>query len=415
MTPTTTYTRPASVKIENREAWLMAATERLIGRILDEGGVRPTNLRVSCGWPSRKALLTASSKSRTLGQAWAPQASEDKTREIFITPALADEVRVMDVLLHELIHVCLPVEVGHKHPFPSIAKAVGLEGKPTATVASEELVEELRVIAHELGRYPHEKLDVEPGTKKPGRMVKGSCPDCGNIFYGSRTAWEAALPECGVCRVPYVVEPSLEQAVAWGLTEAVDTEPLENVATTVELKTRDGRFTLRTTKTGKREGLWAVTDHEAVEVATRFLTGVDVVQYADRWAYRRDRADALAFIAAIRSGEVSWDDVEAEDDEDDGEVDLFDPELDAPLTDEELDGFLFLGDDEDENPDYPEDMPLPDVEVDLDGLTNVERAKLFTTRPATESEYAEVERIRDESGARKSASIIAAGGEGAMD
>src|SRR5690349_21884778 len=106
--PTTTYNRPTEVKTSNREAWLQRASDHLLGRVLEAGGEKPSKLRVSCGWPSKKALPTASSASRTLGQAWASEASEDKAREIFISPALAEECRVLDVLLHELIHACLP-------------------------------------------------------------------------------------------------------------------------------------------------------------------------------------------------------------------------------------------------------------------------------------------------------------------
>ena len=394
----TTYTRPTEKKTSNREAWLMKAADLLLGRVLDAGGEKPTTLRVSCGWPSRSALKTASSTRRTLGQAWHSSASEDQAREVFISPALAEECRVLDVLLHELIHACLPADAGHGPAFQKIMREVGLAGKPTATVASDELLDELRVMAHELGRYPHEKLDLEPGPRKPGRMVKGYCPDCGTILYGSRAAWDNALPSCGVCATEYVVEPSPEQAAHWGLAPAAEGEKLENVSATVEMKTTDGRFTVRTTKTGKREGAWLVTDHEADVVRARRFgqtdenpLGVLVEEYEARWTYRRDRADALAFIAAIRSGELGWDAIEqAEEDEDFEEVD--DDELDAPLTDDELERLLYLDEGEEEDPDY-EDGHLD---------------------PELEESYAKQTALREASGARTSARIIS-GEEKALD
>jgi hypothetical protein len=405
--PTTTYTRPADVKIANREAWLMSAAERLWGRIIAEGGERPQKCRVSCGWPSKSALMTASSRSRVLGQAWSPDASEDKAREVFISPALADEVQVMDVLLHELIHAALPHDAGHGPAFQYVMKRVGLEGKPTATVAGEELVEDLRVIAHELGRYPHEKLDSTPGVKKPGRMVKGECPDCGNILYGSRAAWEAALPVCGICQTDYVVHPSPEQAAHWGLKPAEHVEALVNVSTTVELKTRDGRFTMRSTKSGGREGTWSVTDHEATPTGTEPRSVVvigeggqpervetEVATFDPRWTIRRTREDAVAFIAAIRSGDMTWDAVELVDDE----VELIDEsDLDDVLgpVGEWGEDDDFLGDDEDEDALYE------------DGT--------FDGDPEAEATFEREAAKRDASGTRKSEAIIAAGGEGALD
>jgi hypothetical protein len=282
-------------------------------------------------------------------------------------------------------------------------RQVGLAGKPTATVASDELLEELRVLAHELGRYPHEKLDLEPGPRKPGRMVKGSCPDCGTILYGSRTAWDNALPECGVCGTPYTVEPSPEQAAHWGLAPADEVEPLENVSTTVELKTTDGRFTLRSTKVGKREGSWLVTDHQAVEVAARRVMqtdenplGVLVTEYAERWTARADRADALGFIAALRSGALTWDDVADEADDDDFEdedVDLDDEDVWGKLGewDDDPDGD-HLGEDEDEEPDYEDGRIAPEEEADYERLTA----------------------YREEAG-RRTSEKIASGDEEAMD
>ena len=388
-TTTTTYTRPSEVKINNREAWLLAAADRLWNDVTAAGGERPKNFRVSCGWPSKSALRTASSRSRRIGEAWHSEASEDQAREVFISPALADEVEVMAVLLHEMIHAALPADAGHGPAFQAIMRKVRLGGKPTATVPTEELTEDLRVAAHELGRYPHEKLDSTPRAKKPGRMVKGYCPDCGNILYGSRAAWDNAIPSCSVCNATYVVDPSPEQAAAWGISPAAEAETLENVTTMIELRTKDGRFTLRTTKSGGREGHWTVTDHEAIEVGTREAVGVELTTFEPRWTYRQNRADALAFIAAIREGDVTWDDVELADDEDEDfdEVDL--GELgDWTADDDDLD----LAEDEEEEPDY-EDGHISEDE---------------------EAAYERITALREASGEAKSRQI-ATGGEGAMD
>jgi hypothetical protein len=403
---TTTYSRPEKAKTDNRETWLKQAAEHLWGGIIEAGGERPAKFSVTCGWPSKKALMTASSGSRTLGQAWASEASEDAAREVFISPALAEECRVLDVLLHEMIHTALPMGAGHGPAFQAIMRKVGLTGKPTATVASDELLAELGVLAHELGRYPHEKLDIAPGVKKPGRMVKGECPECGNILYGSRQAWEI-VPSCGYCNVPYVVMPSDEQAAHWGLKPSEHAERLVNVSTTVELKTKDGRFVLRSTKSGGKDGAWHVTDLEAVKTGTELRSVVivgenghpesvdaEVSTYDVRWCYRPTREDALAFIGAIRSGAVAWDDIEVETEEFE-ELDADDlDDLLGPVGEWDEDDD-YLGEDEDEDPDYP------------DGH--------FEGDPEAEAVFEKESAKRDASGTAKSERIIAAGGQGAMD
>ena len=399
--PATTYNRPTEVKTANRESWLQKAADLLLGRVLEAGGDKPSKLRVSCGWPSKRALPTASSAQRTLGQAWYSEASEDAAREVFISPALAEECRVMDVLLHELIHACLPSDAGHGPAFQKIMRDVGLAGKPTATVASDELLDELRVLAHELGRYPHEKLDLEPGPRKPGRMVKGYCPDCETILYGSRASWDNALPNCGNCATPYVIEPTVAQAATWGLREEAPTEKLVNVTAYAELRTTDGRFTLRSTKRGGVEGAWAVTDHQAIETGRRAVSQIDdegrdveteVVEFDERWTSRHTREDALAFVAAIRSGEVAWSDVEPETEAIDEDVDLDDESVWGELGDWGDGEDDLLADDEVEVPDYE------------DGLID----------PDEEEAYAKATILREASGARTSARIIS-GEEKALD
>jgi hypothetical protein len=49
-----------------------------------------------------------------------------------------DPVRVLDVLLHEMIHAARPND-GRRGDFPKLAKRVGLTGRMTATVAGPEL------------------------------------------------------------------------------------------------------------------------------------------------------------------------------------------------------------------------------------------------------------------------------------
>ena len=186
---------------DNREAWLNAAVEKL-WPLFDEvaPGPRPRVL-VSTGWPSKKG--TASGR-RSIGQCWSRKASVDgETNHIFISPMLGSEVDALETLIHELIHAQDDCEHQHKGPFVRLMRGVGLEGKPTATVAGEQLRAKLGEIAEELGEYPHKALTPNAEIKKQStRMIKLVCHDCTDDDgkpYTVRTTrkWiEYGLPKC---------------------------------------------------------------------------------------------------------------------------------------------------------------------------------------------------------------------------
>lgn len=80
-------------------------------------------------------------------------------------------------------------------------KAVGLAGKPTATVVDEGtlLYASLEEIASALGKYPHRKLNPQSSeAKQSTRMKKIMCVECGCIVRMTRK-WlaEAGCPTCG--------------------------------------------------------------------------------------------------------------------------------------------------------------------------------------------------------------------------
>ena len=65
-----------------------------------------------------------------------------------------DPSRVLDVLLHEMIHAIVP-KADHRVEFRVLAKRVGLTGKMTATVAGPELKHKLdRLLADRLAPMP---------------------------------------------------------------------------------------------------------------------------------------------------------------------------------------------------------------------------------------------------------------------
>lgn len=163
-------------KTITREEWLVSAVAALTP-LFEELGETVPAVRVSVGWPGGNGR-----KNSVIGQCWATAASSDKVAQLFISPVLDDAVRVLDVLAHELVHAVDDCLSGHKGRFAKIAKALGLTGKMTATVAGDDLKAKLEEIAQELGEYPHAAL-VNPGQgadgpkKQTTRMLKAECPE----------------------------------------------------------------------------------------------------------------------------------------------------------------------------------------------------------------------------------------------
>ena len=90
-------------------------------------------------------------------------------------------MEIAGVIAHELVHAVLPPGTGHKGKFPSICKALGLEGKPTSTSPGEQFRATVDPLLRNAGDYPHARLNVTAdGPKKQGtRMLKCVCGECG--------------------------------------------------------------------------------------------------------------------------------------------------------------------------------------------------------------------------------------------
>ena len=173
---------------ETREQWLERATKLLDQEIFKAAGLEvPHDVKISCGWPVSGG---ASAKRTTIGQCFARSASAAGVNEIFISPKLAETERVLDVLMHELIHAIDDCQNGHKAPFKRMALAVGLQGKMTATTASDELKERLNALIETLGQYPHDALDYSQIKKQNTRMLKVHCTDCGFAFRANKSQIE---------------------------------------------------------------------------------------------------------------------------------------------------------------------------------------------------------------------------------
>lgn len=186
-------------KFETRESWLLEAIE-LFKPMFAAQGAKIPEVRVSCGWPSTKALA----KKRALGECWTPEAAKDGRAAIFISPYVSDSVApqgVLTVLAHELVHAVVGIEAKHGKPFKQLAQKIGLEGKVTAQVAGEDLLILFGEWVKDLGDYPHASLDAlkRPTKKQTSRMVKCECKKCGFTCRTTRKWLEEIGPPICAC------------------------------------------------------------------------------------------------------------------------------------------------------------------------------------------------------------------------
>jgi predicted RNA-binding Zn-ribbon protein involved in translation (DUF1610 family) len=181
-----------------REAWMLAAVPALVELITKAGGPEFIVPLVSVGFPYRARGSKKGGKA--IGQCWTIPG--DKGSHVFVHPCLDEPVRVLDVLLHELIHASVGLKCGHRGRFKHVATQVGLVGEMTATVAGEALEATLKGLAEDLGAFPHRKLDPTEATgagnpKKQGtRMRKYTCPHCGQIIRAACDDLEATCKAC---------------------------------------------------------------------------------------------------------------------------------------------------------------------------------------------------------------------------
>jgi len=198
----------------NREQWLSECMTQLRPDFGRAGFALPDRIRCSCSWPSKSALAL---RKKRVGEAWSAECSGDEHFETFISPFLKDSIEVAATLVHELVHCAAGLEANHRGPFKHCARAIGLEGKLTATTAGEQLKSRLQEIIAELGEYPHAALDKGQSNAPPKQTVRQlkiicSKPTCGCVARITRR-WldEVGLPTCG-CGSAMAEEEKSERA-----------------------------------------------------------------------------------------------------------------------------------------------------------------------------------------------------------
>lgn len=179
-----------------REEWLNAFINAARPRFRDAGAPLPKKIRASIGFSSK------GKRAKTIGECWSDTCSKDGAFEIFIVPQIEAPLRIADILTHELIHAAHPGD-GHGRKFGRTARALGLQGKLTATVGGPEWEAWAIPLVRSIGKYPGAALSTGVSTapkKQTTRMVKCECTDCGFLFRTTRTWIESAeqlnCPSC---------------------------------------------------------------------------------------------------------------------------------------------------------------------------------------------------------------------------
>jgi len=175
----------------NREEWLTKAGTDLELVILNKTDLIVPPYCVSVGFPKG-----ARGRKKAIGQCWSTEVAQDEKFHIFISPELADPLRVLDVLLHELIHATVGTQEKHKGKFIEVAKACGLKKPWTATTAGEDLLPRLNQISTDLKAYPHGALIPRELEKPPGSRLRLWICRC-NVKV--RVASDDFLAACGKC------------------------------------------------------------------------------------------------------------------------------------------------------------------------------------------------------------------------
>jgi len=183
-----------------RIAWLEKAYALLREELLPEA---PERVTITFGFPSKGARP---SRNQRIGEyAHFLKDCEAGPGLLTLHPTIfSDPSRVLDVLLHEMIHAARPND-GHRGQFPKLAKRVGLSGKMTATAAGPDLKARLEgFLADRLPAMPNGHGDLSADHKRQStRLRKYVCPACGQIV---RAATDCLNAVCGDCDAHFIMD-----------------------------------------------------------------------------------------------------------------------------------------------------------------------------------------------------------------
>jgi hypothetical protein len=161
-----------------REAWCSQFIELARPLFTAAGSPLPPLVRAAICPPHR-------AKQRYIGLCWSDAVSEDNGREIWITAAETDPVKVAGILVHELCHAALPHSEKHGKRFRLLATSLGLEGPMRATTEGDRFESLWADVLVRLGPLPGARFvagwAVDFRKQKTPRMTNVSCGVCGFV------------------------------------------------------------------------------------------------------------------------------------------------------------------------------------------------------------------------------------------
>jgi hypothetical protein len=216
---------------DTRESWLRAACDELRPFFERCGYPLPEKIRFAIGFPS------TGRKGNRVGECWHASTSADEHFEIFIRADLDEPPKVLGVLVHELVHVVVPIDAKHGRKYREAALKIGLHGRMVHAMPGELLQKRLDDLAASLGPLPHARLHIDRGAdnrhpadrprKQGTRMLKAECEADGCSFIvrvAAKQVREIGPPHCprhGAMAVDLPFETEAEEAEAEILKEAV--------------------------------------------------------------------------------------------------------------------------------------------------------------------------------------------------
>lgn len=190
-----------SIKYLTREDWLVAGVEELRPFFAAEGVNITEKIRVSCALPSNAKRTNF----KSVGECFPNTNSADAHFEIFISPVLADPLKVFETLVAMLCHTAAGA-LGNGKPYQRVAEAMRLlpAGPTSARYKSvthgDAFKQAYQQIIDSLGLYVHAELSASVGKKQTTRMLKCICPSCGyTVRLTAKWAYKAGnlnLPLC---------------------------------------------------------------------------------------------------------------------------------------------------------------------------------------------------------------------------
>lgn len=200
----------------SREEWLTEAARIMWPWVVTEAKNLERTIKTQFGSMRFSISLMSGgfTDRKSIGHVQYKESTKNEKHEIRISPSMgyakksptiSDSIRVCDIVLHEMIHVACPLE-GHRGMFPKLMRALGLEGKPTATYATKgtPLYKRIRSeVISEIGNFPHKRVDLGLKRGKRGigsRMLKITCTHC-EIILRASALWaplvhEEPCPNC---------------------------------------------------------------------------------------------------------------------------------------------------------------------------------------------------------------------------